>query len=297
MSLQNHYETLNVARTASVLEIVASYNILKKMFGGDPDMAKELDQAVEVLRDEQARSAYDQLMVRAMNKRAAMSQVPTELPPLPQAKISIETLTASFGRDRAGLKELNNDVTSKFLAIACSLVIVASVVFAVSSNKDLVSRMSILSIDDFMTSEYVRPVAAPNGQAFPEVSSYIAGYEVLENTGKSTLDIDNLKSESDVYLKLLSHKDGKIGVARHVLVKAGSTFTIADLSIGEYEIQYLDLSVGKGGRSEMFTVTESKSAIGTEVVSRLSVKLKTAVNGELRVERVTVKEFDSLASL
>ena len=298
MSLQNHYETLNVARTASALEIMASYSILKKMFGGDPDMARELDQAVTVLRDEQARSAYDQLMVRAMNKRAALSEFPMDLPPLPETKIiPMDDLIATQIRERRDLKELNNDVTSKFLAIACSLVFAASVMFAISSNKDVLSRISILSMDDLIKSEYVRPATAPNGQAFPETSSYLAGTEVLENTGKSTLDIENTKNENDVYLKLLSHKNGKVGVARHILVKAGTSFTVADLSVGEYELQYLDLTAGKGGRSEVFAVTQSKTEMGIDVVSRLSVRLKTAVNGVLRVEKVSVEAFNSLASL
>ncbi len=298
MSLQNHYETLNVARNASALEILASYNILKKMFGADPQMATELDQAVTVLSDEAARSAYDQLMVRAMNKKAALSELPKELPPLPvMMTVPMEEMIATQIRERKDLNELNKDVTSRFLAIACSLVIVASAIFAISSNKDVLSRIGLMTMEDIVQSQYVRSATAPNGQAFPETTSYIAGYEILENTGKSTLAIENMKNESDVYLKLLSHKNGKVGVARHVLIKAGSNFTVDNLSIGKYEIQYLDLTAGKGGRSEIFTVTESKTEAGTEIVSRLSVRLKTAVNGVLRVEKVSTKAFDSLAAL
>lgn len=301
MNMPNYYDTLNVARTASLVEILASYNILKKMFGADPAMASELDEAVAVLRDEASRKAYDKAIVEAMNKRAARSQVPVELPPLPVEKIEkvvdVDSLIAFDRRDRTLAEEMKKDLTSKILKIACSVAIVGSMLFAISSNPDILSRVGFLGPEDFTKTEFVRPATAPNGQAFPEVSAYLNGYEVLENTGKSSLNIQNTKGESDVYLKLISHKDGKAGVARHVFVKAGSDFVVDKLSPGKYEIQYLDLKVGSAGRSELFEVTEGKTALGGDEVSRLSVRLKTAVNGVLRVEKVTAEEFNSVASL
>ena len=301
MNMPNHYETLNVSRTASAVEIMASYNILKKMFGADPEMASELDQAVLVLRDDQARAAYDKAIVEAMNKRAAKSVVPVELPPVPEMEeeivVPLETLIAFDRRDRSMMEEMSKDLGSKILAIACSIAIVAGVIGVITSENNVLSRLGFMSLEDIAPTSYTRPATAPNGQPFPERSDYLAGYEVLENTGKSTLNVENTKSESDVYLKLLSHKDGKVGVARHVYVKAGTSFVVQNISPGKYEIQYLDLTVGKAGRSNVFEVTETKTAMGGDEVSRLTVRLKTAVNGVLRVEQVSEKEFNSVASL
>lgn len=294
MSLPNYYETLNVARTASALEILASYNILKKMFGGDPAMATELDLAVTVLKDATARAAYDRKMVEAMNKRAARSEVPLELPPVPEeiAPVPLAKLIEFDRRDLSAREEMSKDLASKILAIACSVAILAGVVFAVSSNKDAISRMGFLTIEEmFPSNDYVRPAN------LPEVTGYMPETQILENTGKSSISVENNKGDSDVLLKLLSHKDGKIGVVRQLYVKAGSTFTIDTVSPGKYEIQYMDLTVGKAGRSEVFEVTETKLASGADEVSRFTVRLKTAVNGVLRVEKVESKEFNSLASL
>ena len=301
-SMPNYYETLNVARTASAMEILASYNILKKMFGADPEMAAELDTAVMVLKDENSRAAYDRMMVQAMNKRAVMSQVPVELPPIPvmeeKKAIPMEKLVEFDRRDIEERKEMSKDWGSRLLAIACSLAIIAGAIITITTKADLLSRITFMSLDEiFPSNSYERPATAPNGQPFPEVSSYLLGTEVLENNGLSTLSIQNGKGESDVYLKLISHKDGKVGVARHVFVKAGSDFTVDKLSPGKYEIQYLDLKIGKSGRSELFEVVEAKSATGADEFSRLTVKLKTAVNGVLKVEQVPADEFNKVASL
>lgn len=297
MNTTNYYETLNVSKTASSLEIMASYNILKKMFGADPVMASELDEAVQVLKDDAARAAYDRKMVEAMNKRAARSQVPTELPPIPEmpemaSPVPLEKLIEFDRRDQMAREEMNKDLASKILAIACSIAILAGVVFAVANNRDAISRMGFMSLDEiFPSNEYVRPTG------LPEVTGYMPETQVLENTGKSSISIENSKGDSDVLLKLLSHKDGKVGVARQIFVKAGSSFNIDTVSPGKYEIQYMDLKVGKAGRSEIFEVTEVKLPSGVDEVSRFTVKLKTAVNGVLRVEKVEVKEFNSLAAL
>ena len=297
MNMPNYYETLNVARTAPTVEILAAYNILKKMFGSDPAMAAELDQAVSILKDEATRAAYDRQMVALMNKRAARSEVPMELPPIPEMPVMaepvpLEKLIEFDRRDQKAREEMNNDLASKILAIACSIAILAGVVFAVSNNTDAISRMGFMSLEEiFPSNEYVRPAG------LPEVTGYLPETQILENTGKSSISIENSRGDSDVLLKLISHKDGKVGVARQIFVKAGSSFNIDTVAPGKYEIQYMDLKVGKAGRSEIFEATEVKLPSGTEEVSRFTVKLKTAVNGVLRVEKVEVKEFNSLASL
>lgn len=307
MNMPNYYETLNVSRTASAVEILASYNILKKMFGADPEMSAELDTAVMVLKNDSKRAAYDRMMVEAMNKRAAKSVVPVELPPVPmeeelpleetQEPVPMATLIAFDRRDRVAGEEARKDLMTKILAIACSLAVIGSIAAGLISNSDKLARLGVVSLEDIVPASFERPATAPNGQAFPEVSAYLAGYEVMENTGKSTLAIENRKGESDVYLKLLSHKDGKVGVARHIFVKAGSDFMAMNITPGKYEIQYQDMTIGKVGRSEVFEVTEGKSETGAETFDRLTVRLKTAVNGVLRVEKVEEKEFEKLASL
>ena len=308
MKMPNYYETLNLANSASADEIKVSYSILTKMFGADQDMAKELNTAISILGDVASRAEYDRQMTAAMNKKAAQSELPVGLPQLPvfdkkksvnkkiAAKVlSIEDTIAFNQRQRDSLNELRNDLSSKITAIACSIAIVACILGGIATNMDTLARLN-LGFGDAAPSSYVRPATAPNGSAFPEKSDYIAGYNIGTNQGASSLMVVNSKNDNDVYLKLLSLDAAKPTIVRHVYIKGGSDFNLENLSPGRYEIQYLDLVAGQGGKSEIFTVAESKTEIGSEV-SRLSLTLKTAVDGVLRVEKVSIEEFNSLASI
>jgi hypothetical protein len=314
--MPNYYETLNVSINSSFAEVQASYNVLKKMFGADQSFANELDTAMSILSNVDSRAAYDRMMTEAMNKKAALSQVPVELPPLPvempaapvamkvkskkkiksHKPVNIDNVIAFDLNQRKSLKELNGGLASKLVGIACSIAVVAVIMIGITTKQELLSRVGFLGLDEITSVSYERPATAPNGQAFPEVSGYIAGYEQRNNIGISTLVVNNTKNDNDVYFKLVSLEGERAIISRHVMIKAKSEFTIDKLSPGKYEIQYLDLVAGKAGRSEVFTVTEIVNANGSEA-SRLSVKLKTAINGVLRVESVTVDEFNKLASI
>lgn len=308
--LPNHYEALNVSNTASPEEVQASYNILRKMFGADQSMAAELDAAYTVLKGTATRAAYDRMMVEAMNKKVSHSV----LPPLPiiatatatatkkkkkvTAKaLSLEATIDFSNRQRQSLKEVDADLSSKIMKIACSIAIVGSILLGIATNKDTLSRLSFMGLQDVTDTTYVRPLTAPNGTAFPAISGYIANYEVGSNLGTSTLNVSNSKNDNDVYLKLLTVEENKKAVVRHVFIKARTDFKLEQLAPGKYEVQYLDLVAGQGGKSEIFTVTDSKSILGATETISLSLNLKTAVDGVLRVEKVSIQEFNSLASL
>jgi hypothetical protein len=161
----------------------------------------------------------------------------------------------------------------------------------------MASRIKIFDLEQFSSkSSYVRPAMAPNGIAFPETSSYLAGYQVGKNDGNTSLVVNNAKNESDVYLKLVSIDGNNSSTVRHVFVKAKTEFTLENLSTGKYEIQYLDLVAGLAGKSELFSVDQAKTDLGIKTTT-LSVNLKTAVDGVLKVQNISVEEFNSLASL
>ncbi|MFL5783181.1 MAG: hypothetical protein ACJ76H_01145 [Bacteriovoracaceae bacterium] len=316
MRMPNYYETLNVSNTCSYAELQASYNVLKKMFGGDPQMNAELDKALSILGEPVSRSTYDRMLTEAMNKKAARSEVPVELPPLPEEipalpmkvevrakvevpkSIDLEKVINFDLNQRKSLKDMNSGLASKIVAIACSLAIIGAVFMGITTKQELLSRVGFLGLDEIFpkATSYSRPLTAPNGQVFPEASGYMAGYQQTNNEGASSLKVINSKNANDVYLKLVTFENGTPAIARHVFIRAGSDFVIDKLSEGKYEIQYQDLSVGQVGRSETFEVTETKTEKGVDA-TLLSVRLKTAVNGVLRVERVPESEFNSIASL
>lgn len=325
----NHYEILNVSNTASLEEIRASYRALCKMFHPDLNpnmqdgilMIEELTNSYEVLKDAEAREDYDLKYLVEMRRHSARQVAPKqtqvqqlapviekmpELPALPIVEEVVKIIAKTEARNEvienhirnmAQSKQSSSSSKLKGAAIAAMLILgVGLMGFALPEGT--LSRIKIFDVEKIISqSNYVRPLTAPNGVAFPETSSYISGYELGKNDGGSSLMVSNSKNDHDVYLKLISLEGAKASTVRHVFVKGKSDFKIEGLSTGKYEIQYLDLVAGLAGKSEIFSVEETKSEMGTTKTTSLSVTLQTAVNGVLRVQNISVDEFNSLASL
>ena len=316
-NFMNHYETLNVANTASLDEIRGSYHTLCKIFHPDLNpnmqdgllMIEELTNAYEVLKDSNSRQDYDVkylIEMRRKSSRPSVSVAPVapvleKLPELPKAVIekkeaiiqANEKLIEFSRRSRESSKE-DSGLGSKIVAAVAVIAVLGGLALSLSTPNSVVSRLRLTS--PIAKPNYVRPIMAPNQTPFPESTSYLSGYEIRNNQGSSSLHVDNTKNDNDVYLKLLSVENKKLAVVRHVLIKGKTDFKIENLSAGQYEIQYLDLVAGLAGRSVVFSVSEEKTAFGVKS-SSLGVKLKTTANGVMGVEDVSIDEFNSLASL
>lgn len=318
--LPNHYETLNVANTASQEEIRASYISLCKMFHTEAIMLEELSKSYAVLKDENTRTVYDLRLSMEMNKRniqipplpvqvqvqqlqkqqPVMEDIPA-IPELPEEvqieeKNNIAELLEQKRRERELDKKRDSNAGSRIAAAIAIVALLGAMVFGIATS-DTVSRLGMIDVMEMIKgSDYLRPATAPNGQPFPETTGYINGYEVRNNQGSTSLNVNNSKNDNDVYLKLLSLEGNKLITVRHVYIKGKTDFKLENLTVGTYEIQYLDLVAGVAGKSETFTVTDNKNMLGTSSTT-LSVTLKTAVDGQLKVENVPVGEFNSLASL
>lgn len=310
----NHYETLNVSKDASQEEIRASYHALCRIFHPDlnPGMAdgilmiEELTKSYEVLKDTNSRQDYDMKYLVAMRSKSAPRQeaVVEQLPPLPELPSSaaeqqnISEILEFKRRQRAAEELQNNKGSSLRTAAVAAIAIIGITLLGLAVPKKTLSRIQLFNLDGIVTkAEYVRPVSAPNGAAFPTETSYVSGYEVRKNDGISTLLVNNTKNDNDVYLKLISIENNKTTTVRHLFVKGKTEFKIENLSTGKYEIQYMDLAAGLVGRSIVFSMEESKNELGLSKGTNLGVNLRTAVNGVLNVENVSLDEFNSLASL
>lgn len=333
----NHYEILNVSNTASLEEIRASYRALCKMFHPDlnPNMAdgilmiEELTKSYEVLKDADQREDYDLVYLVEMRRHSARSvqaapaapvqrqvqqlaPVVEKLPDLPALPLVEEVvkvakvIAISEAKNEALDNHIRNLVESKRAqpvsglktAAVAAIAIIGISLMALAIPAKTLSRISVFNIEKIISqSSYVRPVTAPNGVAFPETSSYISGYEIGKNDGQSSLMVNNAKNANDVYLKLVSIEGDKVSTIRHVLVKGKTDFKIENLSTGKYEIQYLDLVAGLAGKSEIFSVEETKTDLGTTKTTSLSVNLQQATNGVLRIQNISMDEFNKLASL
>jgi hypothetical protein len=280
-NLSSHYETLNVSKDSSKEEIRASYITLCKLFQSESVMIEELTKSYEVLKN------LNQTVIE-------------QLPALPTAVVETETtskLLEFASRQRETLKPEEGGFSSRIVAAVAAIALVGGIALAITSPSSIITRLRITTPTDIIAkTSYVRPTMAPNQTPFPETTSYLAGYEIKNNQGGSSLYVDNTKNENDVYLKLLSVKGHMVTTVRHVLIKGKTDFKLENLTAGNYEVQYLDLVAGLAGRSIVFSVEDKATEFGVRS-STLGVKLKTQTNGTMSVENVSIDEFNSLASL
>lgn len=315
----NHYETLNVPSEASLETIRASYHNLCKIFHPDLNpqmedglfMIEELTKSYEVLKDVNARQDYDMVYLLEMRRKSTrnvvapvqMQVVEEKLPALPVVDEKIQD-TKNHNphefleiRQRQMMEKKESSGSSFKVAALAALAMIGVLFVGYTVPTTSLSRIKFVDFDRLMSSsKYVRPTMAPNGQAFPEASGYVSGYEQGKNDGASSLLVSNSKNDNDVYLKLISIEENKVSTVRHVFVKGRSDFKIENLSTGKYEVQYMDLAAGLAGKSEVFAVVDSKTDLGVKSTN-LSVTLQTAVNGVLKVQNISIEDFHSLASL
>jgi curved DNA-binding protein CbpA len=110
---------------------------------------------------------------------------------------------------------------------------------------------------------YTRPATAPNGEAWPPSSDYVAGYLQRNTNGLSQVVIDNSKNNSDTYVKIVSVGDAEPKVVRNIFILAGDRFTAGSFKAGTYELHYQNLESGTLIRSETFALEESAISSGT----------------------------------
>lgn len=280
--LSGHYETLNVSKDSSQEEIRASYITLCKMFQSEAVMIAELTKSYEVLKN---------------SHKAEIERLP-ELPITVVVEENNSKIIELASRQReTSLKADEGGISSRIVAAIAAIAILGGLAVALTTPNSTISRLRLTSPAEMISqSKYVRPMLAPNQMPFPTTTSYLAGYEIKNNQGGSSVYVDNTKNENDVYLKLLSVEGKRVTAVRHVLIKGKTDFKLENLLTGKYEIQYMDLVSGLAGRSIVFSVEDKATEFGVKS-SSLEVKLKTTTNGALGVENVSMDDFNSLASL
>jgi len=96
---------------------------------------------------------------------------------------------------------------------------------------------------------HIRPLEAPNGSPWPEVSGEVSGYVPRFNDGEAVLILDNRIGPSDVFVKLYRMAESGLTPARHVFVRARDQFKLDQVRPGEYEVRYMSLDSGQTLRS------------------------------------------------
>ncbi|MAY54772.1 MAG: hypothetical protein CMQ46_02920 [Gammaproteobacteria bacterium] len=137
---------------------------------------------------------------------------------------------------------------------------------------------------------YIRPSAAPNGAAWPLISGYIDGYEYLNTNGLSSVNIDNTRNDSDVFVRLVHLSDAEAIPVRSFFVAQGRSFNVQDVAPGRYDVRYQDLNTGALARSEPFTLTETPSFNGTQF-DQMTMTLYKVRDGNMRTYGISPDEF------
>ncbi|RZT42205.1 DnaJ-like protein [Cupriavidus agavae] len=140
-------------------------------------------------------------------------------------------------------------------------------------------------------SKYVRPSLTPRGLPWPAQSGYLPGYPVLNDSGLSTLTVDNSSSRSDVLLKLVAVDGNTPLPVRTSFVRSGATFTMDAISPGSYDLRYQSLDTGELFRSERFDLTELKEAGGGTSANRNVFRLYGVPGGTSRSVPISEREF------
>jgi hypothetical protein len=137
---------------------------------------------------------------------------------------------------------------------------------------------------------FIRPVTAPNGQAWPQIAAYVAGYKQFRSEGRSTLTVDNRQNDSDVFVKLVFIGSTKASPVRHFYIPAGQAFTVKSIKAGDYDLRYRDLGSGKLTRSEAFTLVEEVTETGTRF-SNMSLTLYKVRDGNSQSYSLSENDF------
>jgi hypothetical protein len=137
---------------------------------------------------------------------------------------------------------------------------------------------------------YVRPKTAPNGRAWPTKAGYLTGEPQTNLSGHSEITIDNGQNSSDVFVKLVSLTGAVARPARQVFIPAHSSFTIKQLTGGNFDVRYRDLNSGALSRSQPVNLTEVTTALGTDY-SVVNLTLFKVRNGNMATYDLSEDEF------
>jgi hypothetical protein len=137
---------------------------------------------------------------------------------------------------------------------------------------------------------YLRPSTAPNGQKWPTIAGYIAGYQRLNNDGLSNVTVDNSRNDSDVFVKLVYLNGGQALPVCQFYIPAFGSFTLNNIRAGSYDIRYRDLINGGLARSEAFNLEELATYNGTQY-SNITMTLYKVHNGNMQTYGLSESEF------
>lgn len=208
-------------------------------------------------------------------------------PDVASIKIQIEKLLTICGDDSPQLRK----VWKVILKLLVPLLLITITIFGWIAYEINTPRTSVsYRVAQPQQERYVRPLTAPNGSSWPLVAAYVPGYPVLNQTGLSTVSIDNRQNDSDVFVKLVALDSSEQSTVRTLYIPAYDTFTLNSVTPGRYDVRYRDLKSGGLFRSEPFSIEETKTYNGTQYTD-LRITLYKVRDGNMRTFKINESDF------
>ena len=136
--------------------------------------------------------------------------------------------------------------------------------------------------------KYQRPILDPNGDPWPIRASTLTGSPILNNSGLSSISIDN--SGSDVLVKLFDLTSQTPRPVRWAFIPANSELKIENIDAGSYDVRYQDLDSGSILKSDSFELEQIDDYSGTQY-SRITMTLYKVSNGNMQTYPISESEF------
>lgn len=309
-----HYDNLKVSRDAPREVIEAAFQSLCEKYHPDKypgsQQAAErmllIRRAYEILSDPELRREHDAWIVKeeraardaenAASHRAYWAQRQERETNSPKGK---STARRAPIKGHSLLAQLKRHASNRwqYYLIAVGLTYVVLVNYSVlippvPSRQPYLSSPSVPPVikPNLPVIRYQRPATTPYGYPWPTDADYLAGATMLNNTGLSTVTVDNTQTGDDYHVKLVFLDAPQAFPVREFFVPAHGVFTMEHVSAGHYELRYRNLTTGVLTRQDPFRVHETLSETGT-THDNVRSTLYSVVNGNTRSHPLNDKDF------
>jgi hypothetical protein len=137
---------------------------------------------------------------------------------------------------------------------------------------------------------YVRPSTTPDGEPWPTTAGYLGSADAASQRGLSNVTVDNTRNSSNVLVKLFSLNAFEPSAVRTFYIPGHQRFTIANVTMGQYDIRYRDLDSGGLSKTEPFRLEERLVPNGREF-SNVTMTLYKVQNGNMRTVSIQDSDF------
>ncbi|MEP7100137.1 MAG: J domain-containing protein [Burkholderiales bacterium] len=306
--VHSHYENLKVARDASADEIRAAYRTLTRKHHPDrnPDNADAervmsvINVAYGVLSDPARRSEHDRWIAQNETRPTRPSRsLPTLHAPTDRYRQQADAQAQADAQrarqlrlDRRVRRAVAHVLRHRLIYVAAGASVLCLALFGISAlmAPGLTAPIAPAAPEVPKVAGYTRSPTAPNGEPWPARSGYVDGYPLMNKGGLSEIKVDNTRSESDMFVKLVSLDGPTAFPARTFFVAARAHLTLEGLTPGTYELRYRNLASGGLWRSPALILEEIATARGTQH-SSMTVRLYTEADGSMKSFALLDTEF------